>query len=571
MTNLRRVAAAAAAGAAISAISSRSAAAIYRQFSTGTDLKSFSQLPPKRKLNVMYESRKVLAEYLNVTRSLPYPYADYIARNSPRSLAEVVSEVPFSQSTPFAHSFQRFLRYHPINELEFFLESIGFDGELPDSVSPSHTYFISDYKHFKVASALAGVGFPWSKLGMLWKADCLVFETDPSELQRTIRDIKNVYGFNSVSLIAICLAFPRVLHEKMDGLLTDLKILFLDHDLLSHVDCDIDGVSALCVKIRLFYQWGCEVGMIGELLGRSRSIFVDYSKEELISRIDYFSKLGVAKDQVAMLLLSQPEIFGYDLESWMISVSSILRQFGLSKHDLKSLKQRYPHVFGRNRMANLPNVMRSLGLGEWFFSRMKDGCHILLGNPSITCSDDEDVDKNYIESLQKIEARKTKCYSLKRLEFLHSVGFGQNVFAIKALAQLKGSAYELQKRFDCLLNWGIEYPKVCSLVRFRSKILNQRENVLDEKIKFLCTEMGLSLQFLDVFPGYLIYNLERKIKPRFRLHKWLVEQGICKKEYSVSTMIAPSEREFVQRISRIHPPSAKKWLENSSKKNGADE
>ncbi|KAL7125920.1 hypothetical protein ABFS83_14G149100 [Erythranthe nasuta] len=543
------------------------AAVVFSRFSSSTTAasnlpKPFSQIPWKHRSKAIQESQKALSEYLHTTRSLPFPYADNIARNSPNSLSRIVSEIPFSPAT-FENSFQRFLRYHPVNELEFLSESIGLNSEEKITILPPNTFFLSDWKHFDVVCALAGLGFPWIKLGSLCKE---LFEIDQWQLRKRIAEIKGFYGFNSVCVISICLVFPRVLYDEMDGLLADLKTLFLDYDLLSCVEGNVDSMLDICEKIKTFYDLGCEMGKIGELMGRSKSIFVEYSKEGLISKIDYFCKLNVQKDRIGLLLLSRPEYFGFDLESRVISVSGFLKHFGLNETELESLEIKYPHVFGRNKIANMPHIMRSVNLGEWFFERLKNENPSLLDSYGISCT--EDLDKHYADSLTKIRAKRTYAHALKKLNFLHNIGFGENRFAIKALFLLNSSSCQLQRRFDCLLRCGIEYSSLCAMVKLSAKILNQQESILEKKIRFLCSDMGSSLQYLDVFPGYLCYDLEKRIRPRFELHRWLMEKGYCEKEYSISTIIASSEKAFVARISRIHEGAAKKWEEGLSGRDG---
>ncbi|KAL7083366.1 hypothetical protein ACP275_14G157100 [Erythranthe tilingii] len=543
------------------------AAVVFSRFSSTTAAasnlpKPFSQIPWKHRSKAIKESQKALSEYLHTTRSLPFPYADNIARNSPYSLSKIVSEIPFSPAT-FENSFQRFLRYHPVNELEFLSESIGLNSEEKCTILPPNTFFLSDWKHFDVVCALAGLGFPWIKLGSLCKE---LFEIDQWQLRKKIAEIKGFYGFNSVCVISICLVFPRVLYDEMDGLLTDLKTLFLDYDLLSCVEGNVDSVLDVCEKIKTFYDLGCEMGKIGELMGRSKSIFVEYSKEGLISKIDYFCKLNVQKDQIGLILLSRPDYFGFDLESRVISVSGFLKHFGLNEIEVESLEKKYPHVFGRNRIANMPHIMRSVDLGEWFFERLKNESPSLLDRYAISCT--EDLDMHYADSLTKIRAKRTYAHALKKLNFLHNIGFGENKFAIKALFLLNSSSSQLQRRFDCLLRCGIEYSSLCAMVKLSAKILNQQESILEKKIRFLCSDMGSSLQYLDVFPGYLCYDLEKRIRPRFELHRWLMEKGYCEKEYSISTIIASSEKAFVARISRIHEGAAKKWEEGLNERDG---
>lgn len=425
-------------------------------------------------------------------------------------------------------------------------------------IFPKNTFFISDWKRFDVVCALGGMGFPLRKLGLLCRENCSIFEVDPPELERRIGEIR-AFGFNGVSVISIGLAFPQVLYSNADGLLADLKILMLDYDLLSSVDGDVDAVLEVCEKIKVFYDLGCEMGKVGELMGRSKHIFLEYSKEHLIGRIVYFRRLNVRRDQVGLLLLARPEIFGFDLGGQVISVSGFLAHFGMEEEELKSLEQKYPHVFGRNRLENVPCVMRALDISEWFFEGLQNGDPALL--TAYTMLSTEDWNKDYEEGLRKLQDKRTWAYMKTKLDFIHSLGFGENRFAVKALSQMHSSRSELQQRFDFLLSCGIEYSKLCAILKFAPRVLNQKLGQLEKKIEYFCTEMGASLHYLDVFPGYLCHDLEKRIKPRFRFHKWLKEQGYCKKNYSMATIIASSEKTFIARISRMNHAAAKMWQE----------
>ncbi|KAL3833078.1 hypothetical protein ACJIZ3_007814 [Penstemon smallii] len=276
---------------------------------------------------------------------------------------------------------------------------------------------------------------------------------DAGELKLKINEIKVVYGFNTVVVIGVCLAFPRVLNSNMEGLLS------------------------------------CE-------MGESKSIFLEYSEEDLVRKIEYFRKLNVEKEQVGLFLLSKPEIFGFDLDDRVILVKELLYDLGLSKKELMSLEQKYPHVFGRNQMANLPHIMRSMDVGECFFERMKKGDHSLLDTYKIH-SENGDMDKYYSKNLLKLKAKRSHMHVIHK-------------YAVKALALSNSSSTKLHQRFDFLLSCGIEYSKLCAMV--------------SKKIEYLCKDMGLSLQYLDDFPGYLCHDLEKRIKRRYELHKWLVEK-----------------------------------------------
>jgi len=73
--------------------------------------------------------------------------------------------------------------------------------------------------------------------------------------------------------------------------------------------------------------------------------------------------------------------------------------------------------------------------------------------------------------------------------------------------------------------------------------------------------MGHSLEHLVTFPAFLCFDLENRIKPRYRFHMWIMEKGLSSKNYSITSMVATSDKNFVARALKIHPAALKHWFE----------
>ncbi|CAN0877677.1 Transcription termination factor MTEF18, mitochondrial [Linum grandiflorum] len=536
---------------------------------------NLSKIRLKYRRRLIEGAQQALTDYLYATKSLPYTYAEYISKNSTKSLSNLMSNVEISASDDYSKSLRKFLSYHPINELEFFYESLGIDYNEVRGFLPADKFFFSeDGSALGVACALSGFGFPWNKLGMLYKEEMGIFTMSPEEIISRVHKFKG-YGFGNTSVIGICMAFPYVLNGELDGemdaLFNDLKIVFVDFDLGSSVEANVDAWFGMCRKLRLFYDLGCEKGKTGEMMGRSKNIFTDFSAEVLTDKIEYFCRLGVEKKEVAILILEKPQLLDFDLgASKVISVQQLLRHFGLSTEQFDSVYELYPHVFGRNKMANLPHVLRAMDLHVWFFDILKNGDHRLLG--SYFMSDPaEDLDKEFFDGLERISVSRTPVHTMSKLDFLHGIGFGENALTIKVINFVHGTKKELQERFDCLHNAGIEFSKLCRIIRVMPKILNQSPDIVEKKLEYLCNEMGSSLQYLDQFPAYLNFNLEKRIKPRFRFHLWLVEKGLTCSKYSIGSIVATSEKNFMHRLYGIHPAIPKHWLARSADRELDDE
>ena len=216
-------------------------------------------------------------------------------------------------------------------------------------------------------------------------------------------------------------------------------------------------------------------------------------------------------------------------------------------------------------MANLPHVMRALNLHEWFFNKIKNGNHQLLAN-YVLSDPEEGLDREFRAGLEKIQYSRTPIHNMSKLNFLHGIGFGENALTMKVLSLLHGTSKELQERFDCLLRVGVEFSKLCMMIKTTPKVINQKPETIEKKVNFLCQEMGSSLQYLEIFPAFLCFDLENRIKHRYRFHEWLTEKGFCTRPYSIASIIATSEKNFVARLYGIHPDAPKKWSEYNSRK-----
>ncbi|XP_027352251.1 transcription termination factor MTEF18, mitochondrial-like [Abrus precatorius] len=533
---------------------------------TTTKLPKLSSIPTRYRNFALREAQKALINYLYATRCLPFTYAEHIGNNTLRSLTHLIAKVkPFSAPT-FPKSFERVLRYHPVNEFEVFFESIGIEFDLVSGLLPHDKVFFSeDGTLFNVACALSDFGFPWEKLGLLYMEKSSIFGRSVAELKSRLFGFKG-FGFGNVEVIGMSLAFPFVLSEEgqvgveIDVLFDELKMVFLDYGLDKSIEGDVDSWYEMCRKLRLFFDLNGWKGGLGELIGRKKGIFVEHKEEELAKKIEYFCRFDMKKEEVARLILLCPELLSLDLEKLVINVLKLLKHFGLSSKGVEDVHQNFSHALGTNKMVNLPNVMRALGLQKWFVDKLKDG-HCCLLADYITSYPCEEQNKDYQDGLRMIHVSRVRVYNLSKLNFLHGLGFGENGLTMNVLNNLHGTSYDLQERFDCLLRSSIEFSKLCMMVRMTPRILNQNSEIMKRKVNFLHKEFGTTLDYVNAFPAMLYYHLDDRIIPRYKFHLWLTEKGLSCKTYSIRSMIANGEKKFVARVFKIHPAAPKHWFE----------
>ncbi|KAM0935546.1 putative transcription regulator mTERF family [Dioscorea sansibarensis] len=519
-------------------------------------------VPPKLK-NLSYryrsralsEARRAVTEYLHSTRALPFAFADHIASNSPFALSVLVSQIPFHDPSPLhiPRTLRRFLSYHPINEFDFFFESIG----LPRASYPSPScrlLFLSDDEPLLAAvNSLVRFGFPWTRLGILYREAASIFSESSELLVKRLRTFEAL-GLRRICVIGICLAFPSVLTA----------------------DCDPGGENDLLFRdlkkvIRVFYDAGSVKGTMGEIMGRNQRVFLNLEGSFLAQRLDFFRRLGMHKEKVGTFVLDHLQILDFDLENTKISLPEYLKKVGLSEEEVLRVSQECPFVMGRNKLSNLPGIMRAMNLHEWFLHKiMNENYQYISPNFASNIGYDVKTGEEFIEDLERIKSVKMHEYLSIKLDFICSIGFGENRITAKAVGLLNGTMDQLQERFDSLLDLGIEYPMLCRIVSAAPKVLNQGKDNIRQKVNYLCNDLNYSLDYLENFPAFLCFDLENRIRPRYRILNWLQEIGLLKKSFSPATVLANSEKRFIINLWSIHPAAPKQWLECFSSRGDTD-
>lgn len=247
----------------------------------------------------------------------------------------------------------------------------------------------------------------------------------------------------------------------------------------------------------------------------------------------------------------------------------------MRNEEADALMKRNPYVMGKNKLGSLPGIVKALGLNKWFLAKIMDEKNLHFLSPSYTHigSFDCNLETEFLQDLKRIKLMKPLQFLGFKVDFFLSIGFGKNKITSKAIGLVSGSKEPLQERFDCLIGLGIEHSMLCRMIIAVPKLLNQCEDMLLEKVNYLSKDMGCPVEYLGSFPNFLCYDLENRVKPRFRILNWLRDTGLINKTLAPSTVITNSENRFILILSNIHPAAPKHWLEqfSSHKGHNADE
>ncbi|KAK8937643.1 hypothetical protein KSP40_PGU019241 [Platanthera guangdongensis] len=537
---------------------------------------NLKNLPYRNRPRALAEAKLAITDYLHATSALPFALADHIASNSPVSLRSFVSQIPFDDASPsdFRRILRHFLAYHPVNEFDFFFESIGLHPSHPSFPSGISPFLSDDARLLAAVSSLLRFGFPCTLLGNLYLDSPSIFSSPPGHLLHLLRRFEGL-GLPRLCVIAICLTFPCTLHAsdhdvEAELLCRDLKILFLDYGLAGYAGDDVHAFLRFCRRIRVFYDFGLGKGGMGELLGCNRRVFLEFDEFILAQRLNFLQNLGMCKEEVGLFTLNNPEILDLDLDNADIVMPDYLIRAGLGKEEADSVTKKYSYVMGKNKVKNLPAIMKALNLNKWFFTKIvhEKNLHFLSLSHSHTDSFNTKLESEFLQNLERIKLVKRQRFIDPKAEFFLSIGLGKNKSTSKAIWVVSANKEQLQERFDCLIGLGIEHSMLCRMIATAPKLLNQSRDMLLEKTKYLCHDLGYPIEYLNTFPAFLFFNLENRIKPRYKILNWLRDSGLMKKPFAPATVVATSEKKFIFTLSIIHPEAPKLWLEFFSSQKG---
>ncbi|XP_047311391.1 transcription termination factor MTEF1, chloroplastic-like [Impatiens glandulifera] len=210
------------------------------------------------------------------------------------------------------------------------------------------------------------------------------------------------------------------------------------------------------------------------------------SVSDLKQIINYLTSIGLSTSDLNRIASMCPEILSLKLTHLQQVITFLQQEAGVEKTKLRHAIHRRPRLLissVENRLQPTLNFLKTIGVSE-----------INRHTSLLSCS----VEEKFIP----------------RIEYLQKIGFSYKETTL------------MIRRFPSLLRYSIE------------------EN-LEPKLNYLVVEMGRELKELVVFPEYLSFSLENRIKAR---HRRCVEKGVV---LSLQLMLKSNEETFVRLLEEI--------------------
>ncbi|KAL4377548.1 hypothetical protein GQ457_02G025570 [Hibiscus cannabinus] len=503
------------------------------------------------------EAQAALLEYLHSTRSIQFIHAENMSKNSPRFLRKLLKKVEIVNGV--RRSMSRFLRYHPINEFEPFFESLGLKHPEYTPLLPRDLMFLSDdCLLLENSRVLCEFGIERKKIGQIYKKAVQVFQHDFGVLPLKLQAYREL-GLSQSFMVKVIVCSPYVLIGDVDmKFIKALEIIksagfdhvWIEEHLPEKESCNwnmIFGVLSI-------FRESCCSSEFQRLISHNSRLLFEGSVDGLLSLIAFLLKFGLLVDQISSMLLQFPKIQVSQFVSNFVRCFMFFHDIEMEVESIGKIVRSYPILLGSCRLKKSNTLLNHLNVGK------KRLCKYIQENPRELSKWGMGTRvRSLPESGEDIESQKLK------MKFFLDLGYGENEDMMKkAFKVLRGRGGELQERFDCIANAGLEKEDVSKMVRASPQILNQSKAVIQSKLDILVKELGFPLSSLILFPSYLSYTTQR-VRLRLAMYNWLKDEEKVEPDLALSTLVSCSDKLFLSRYVNNHPSGLQVWQDLKSK------
>ncbi|KAJ0027421.1 hypothetical protein Pint_36555 [Pistacia integerrima] len=462
-----------------------------------------------------------LLEYLHLTRNLQFLDAENMSKNSPYFVEKLLKWL--DEELDLKEIISRFLRYHPINEFEPFFESIGLKPSEYSPFLPRNLMFLSDddllLENYYV---LCNYGVERKNIGKIYKEARDIFRYDFGVLSLKLQAYGKL-GLSQSNIGKVIVCSPYIL-------IGDLNMEFVKV---------LETLKSIGVKFSLMEEHLMEQN--------------SYNWSKMLRLLSLFSEMGLSEEQLVRLMFLQvPQI---PVECFFTNLKECFKFFfeiDMEMDEIGKIFRSHSMLLGTCTLMKTSSIFHFLNVGK---TRL---CEYIQGNPNNLKNL---VRGSKVERLPNARGRERRL--MLRAKLLEDVGFGliQNPSEMERTVEaMRGRGEELQQRFDCIVNAGLDRKDVCEMIRLSPRILSHKKEVLEAKIDFLLHDLGYPISCLLSFPSYLHYAMER-IKLRLMMYNWLTEQGKVESMFSLKILVELSNKRFMQRFVNQHPEGPRVWQE----------
>ncbi|KEH20640.1 transcription termination factor family protein [Medicago truncatula] len=277
--------------------------------------------------------------------------------------------------------------------------------------------------------------------------------------------------------------------------------------------------------INFFKQIGFSQTQIHSIIHQRTQVLFSKVDKTLKPKVELFQQLGFQGSQLGHFLSKNPNILIASLNKTLVPSVEVIKKFVRNEKDLNRVLYKCGWILPQYRLfvANIA-FLESCGIvGNQVLIILKCYSRILIEPQSRI--------RNYISQAEDL-------------------GFPQNsrmlVHALHTLYCLSHKTFE--KKLDFIQHFGFSKDQSLRMFKHVPALLRSSEKKLKVGIEFFLHTVMLPKSTLVSQPAILMYSMEDRVFPRFRVYQLLKSQNLCQKLPSFVTVLSFSEDMFLDRF-----------------------
>ncbi|BFG13789.1 hypothetical protein CerSpe_000640 [Prunus speciosa] len=280
--------------------------------------------------------------------------------------------------------------------------------------------------------------------------------------------------------------------------------------------------------LALLSSHGLSETQISKLVRSRPTILVADPEKTLLPKLEFFSSVGVSREDLARILCFNPHLLSRSLENQIIPAYNFLRSL-ISEENVVAVLKRSSWIFLENRRKNVaPNIelLRELGIPQSCIALL------LAHNTKVLIHKHE----RFAAAVEEVKAMG---FDMKKSTF---------VMALRALCGESSKSIWNRSREIYKRSWGWSDDDVISAFRKNPQCMILSEEKIMQGMDFLVNKMGWPSRVIATYPVILCFSLEKRIIPRCSVVKVLLLKGLIVEDFSLAYVILPQEQHFLERF-----------------------
>ncbi|KZV15538.1 hypothetical protein F511_42895 [Dorcoceras hygrometricum] len=298
--------------------------------------------------------------------------------------------------------------------------------------------------------------------------------------------------------------------------------------------------------VHFFRTQGFSDTQIRSLLNSRPQILILDSEKVIKPKLMYFQELGIPRPHLAVFISKNPMLLTCSLDNKLKPCIELIKKVleliqpdtsKCNENDMFHILSRYAWVIGKDsRLLSSIKYLESCGIvGSQLIM-------ILKNEPRLVYMSESKV-KSLISRVTEL-------------------GFvvGSRMFVYGVFTCYSNSAETLSRKYGVLQSFGFSKCECTKMLLKSPSLFKSSEVRLRHGIEFFLNTCMLDKSSIVACPNILVFSMEKRVVPRYRVYMILKSRGLVDKLPSISSLLTCSETKFTEKYILRFQDDAKELL-----------